>query len=173
MNLLEELGKKYGTDKIGKHHYLPVYYDFFKNKSKRRKVKKVLEIGVGEGAGLRMFRDFFTNATIYGAEIDEKRIFKEDRIEVFKCDQSKSEDLINLIHQIGADLDLVIDDGSHREQDQIFSLLKIFPALKLGAIYIIEDVAKEDIFKRYVFPPNTKMMTLSEGYDDRLVICRK
>src|SRR3990167_2622993 len=142
MNDLEELGIKYGTDKIGKHNYLPVYYDLFKDR--RNEVKKVLEIGIGEGAGLFMFRDFFPNATIYGAEIDEKRIFKEERIEVFNFDQGKVVDIYNSI-DILSDMDLVIDDGSHNPLDQIFTCYGIMPFLKAGAIYVIEDVADTNI----------------------------
>src|SRR3990167_1132624 len=102
MDELSKLGIKYGTDKIGKHNYLPVYYDLFKDR--RNEIKKVLEIGVGEGAGLRMFRDFFPDAMIYGAEIDETRVFKEDRIEVIKCDQTKMVDLVNLVSKTGNDV---------------------------------------------------------------------
>lgn len=172
MDTLSKLGKKYGTDKIGKHGYLPVYYDLFKNRSKRHRVKKVLEIGVGEGAGLRMFRDFFTNAMIYGADNDGNRIFKEDRIEVIPCDQSNKEDLIMLFDIIGTDIDLVVDDGSHKPKDQVYTCMSVMPILKKDCIYVIEDVADlsilEPISKEYA----TNTVECGERYDDRLIIVR-
>jgi len=176
MNKLEELGIKYGTDKIGKHNYLPVYYDLFKNK--RNKVKKVLEIGVGEGAGLRMFRDFFPNAIIYGADNDPKRVFVDPPIQVFKCDQTEIDDLISLINKTGCDIDLVIDDGSHRPSDQIFTCKELLPSLDRGVIYVIEDVAENIVDKEVrVFAHNHKCYVedkkVGKRYDDRLIIIKK
>lgn len=175
MDKLSKLGIKYGTDKIGKHNYLPVYYDLFHNQSKRRKVKKVLEIGVAEGAGLFMFRDFFTNATIYGAEIDQKRVDAlqgKDRIEVFKCDQTSNEDLISLFRKIRLDIDLIIDDGSHKPQDQVFTCLSILPSLDKGAIYVIEDVADESIVAEISKFYKPEVVKVGKRYDDKLVIIK-
>src|SRR5258708_5129751 len=103
-NVLDDLALKYGADKSPqiKHTYTPYYYDLLKDR--RLSIKKVLEIGAGEGAGLRMWRDFFPNAQIYSAESEDSRIIKEDRIEVLKCDQSKLEDLEALMAKIGSDI---------------------------------------------------------------------
>jgi len=173
MDQLTKLAIKYKTDKWGKHHYTPVYHQLFHNNNKRRNVRKVLEIGVAEGAGVRMFRDYFTNAIIYGAEIDPKRCFIEEGIQVFKCDQSKSEDLINLFRKTGVDIDLVIDDGSHDPKHQVFTCLSTLPLLKKGCIYIIEDVGDEKILspiKKYF--PQAELVRVGDRYDDRLLIIR-
>lgn len=171
MNKLEELGKKYGTDKIGKHNYLPIYYDLFNKR--RKKVRKVLEIGVGEGAGLFMFRDFFTNAIIYGADNDLKRVFIDPPIQVFECDQSKSKDLHDLINKTGSDLDIVIDDGSHKPKDQVFTALTLLPALNKGVVYIIEDVADLSILTPISEKYATNTVECGKRYDDRLIIIKK
>jgi demethylmacrocin O-methyltransferase len=171
MDSLTKLAIKYKTDKWGKHNYTPIYYSMFRNNAKRRKVKKVLEIGVGEGAGVRMFRDFFPNATIYGAELCDDRLFREDRIEVIKCDQSKREDLLKLFLTTGLDLDLVIDDGSHKPEDQVFTCLSTTKHLKRGCIYVIEDVADELILipiKK--FYKDAKLVKAGNRYDDKLII---
>jgi len=170
MDRLSELGLKYGTDKIGKHNYLPVYHEMFKDR--RDTVNKVVEIGAGEGLGLRMFRDYFPNAMIYGAEIEDKRLFEEDRIRVIKCDQSKALDLSVLLEITGTDIDLFIDDGSHRPEDQISTFLAVMPKLNKGAIYVIEDVAKPDIVN-YFAGYEYKVKSVGKRYDDRLVICKK
>ena len=174
MNILEELGLKYGTDKIGKHHYLPIYHEMFKDR--RNKVKKVLEIGPAEGAGLKMLRDYFPNATIYGAEIDQDRVYKLqglERIEVFKCDQSEIVDLYKILDLAGKDLDIVIDDGSHKPEDQLFTAINLISMLRKGAIYIIEDVADSSLLEKLNFYFKCDLLRVGKRYDDQIIICKK
>lgn len=176
MNLLDDLAFKYGADKTPriKHHYTDVYFELFKDR--RDTVKKVLEIGVAEGASLRMFRDFFPNATIYGAEVDQARVDKLqglDRIEVFQCDQSIGNNLRLVIGTSGFDLDLVIDDGSHKPSDQLFSCLTIMQWLKKDCIYIIEDVAETEIIEDIKNAGyECELVKVGNRYDDCLIIVR-
>lgn len=166
---LTQLAMKYGTDKWGKHHYTPVYYELFS--SKRNLIKKVLEIGVGEGPSLRMWQDFFPKCQIFGAEIDPQRLFTKDRIQVIPCDQSSLSDLENLIELIGSDIDIVVEDGSHIPQDQIFTCLTLMPKLKKEVIYIIEDVAEPTIVNQFS-SYDCKVITVGKRYDDRLIVVR-
>ena len=152
-----KLGIKHIVDKCPDiyHTYTPLYYNIFKDI--KNKIQTVLEIGIGTpeimqytnykpGASLRMWRDFFTNATIYGADIVEKVLFEEDRIKTFKCDQSNKDSLENLYISIQAHsnkdkIDFIIDDGSHIESHMIISLVTLWPYIKEnGGIYIIEDM---------------------------------
>jgi hypothetical protein len=149
-----ELGFKYKTDKspLVKHTYTPEYYELFQ--PIRKKVKKVLEMGIGTpvnmkhssgseyvvGASLRMWRDFFPNAIIYGADIEPSAMFKDKRIKTFLCDQMNKEDLINLVEKTGDDIDIFIDDGAHYIENQVFLCKTMMPLLKRGAMYFIEDV---------------------------------
>lgn len=157
-----ELAYKYRSDKCPqiKHHYTPFYYNYFLER--KDEIKKVLEIGVGDniemnwtgisdyqtGASLRMWRDFFPNAQVYGFDIEERMMFKDDRIETFLGDQTKAEDLKNLLEKTGTDIDIVIDDGSHLPDDQVFSCKFLMPLLKKDVIYIIEDVGHPEIAER-------------------------
>ncbi len=166
---LSKLALKYRTDKWGKHHYTPIYYELFKDRQKS--VEKVLEFGVGEGASLRMWRDFFPGATIYGAEIDPKRIFKSKSIKVYKCDQSSKKSLLALIKKTGSNIDFVIDDASHIPQHQVFTCLTLMPLLKRGVIYIIEDVADANILEK-LNGYDCKMITVGKRYDDKLIVVR-
>ena len=170
MDKLTQLAIKYGTDKWGKHHYTPVYYDLFKDR--REAVRKVVEIGVGEGASLRMWRNFFPNAMTYGAEIDEGRVFTELRIKVIKCNQTSQDDLISLFNETGSNIDLFIDDGSHRPTDQLYTCLEVFPNLNRGAIYVIEDVADTSVLFKLPTRWNCQMVKVGKRYDDRLIIVR-
>ena len=148
-----KLANKYKNDKgpvYGRHNYTPIYYEMFKDK--RESVKKVLELGIGyrttknmkfgydRGSSLYMWRDFFPNAQIYGADIVPDIMFEEDHIKTFVCDERKEEDLLKLIEQTGSDIDLFVDDGSHRTEDQALTL-KILRPIMRDAIYIIEDVS--------------------------------
>lgn len=169
-----QLAIKYGNDRhplSNKHSYTPVYFNLFKDK--RESVKKVLEIGVGEGAGLKMWRDFFPNATIYGADIEESRIFTDERIKVFKCDQSNGNDLLELLKNIGTDLDIVIDDGSHKTHDQVFTYLTIAPQLKDDAVYIIEDISEPEITRKILHdyqPFFPELLPMGRKYDNHMAV---
>src|SRR3990167_4964363 len=139
-----ELALKYRSDKCpkrGKHTYTPYYYNLFKNK--KNSVKKVLEIGIGKGASLLMWRDFFPNAKIYGADYRESSLIKRDRIESILCDQRRKNHLTNLIDSIGPNIDLIIDNGSHQPRYQVFTCVTLMPLIKKGVIYIIEDRSEE------------------------------
>ena len=171
---LTELAIKYRSDRHpgSKHSYTPYYYELFKPKQKE--IKKILEIGVGEGRGLRMWRDYFSNAMVYGAENMPERIFSEERIEVIPCDVTKRENLLELLLRIGTDIDIVIDDASHKPEDQIFTCLTLMQFIKRDVIYIIEDVADPTIVEKLtkydlevpsLEPKKTR-------YDDRLIVVR-
>jgi hypothetical protein len=182
---LSKLAYKYMTDKCPqiKHPFTPVYFELLKDK--RKSIKKVLEIGVGyektalpwrpyrTGASLLMWRDFFPNALIYGADNDPKAIYNGKRIKSFLCNQSKKEDLTKLIKKVGSDIDLLIDDGSHKLKDQIFTCLTLMPMIKKDVIYIIEDVKYpkkiSSALKRYdCWIPNLKR----QFKDDNVVVVR-
>lgn len=173
MDELTKLAIKHGTDKWGKHHYTPVYYELFKD-IKNEKLN-ICEIGPAEGAGLFMLRDFFPNARIAGLEIDQKRVDRlreEPRITVIKFDQSSLEDIYNISSYLSS-VDIIIDDGSHNSVDQIFTMQGIMPYLKKGAYYIIEDVGDDDVINvlttKFIFD----VKVVGDRYDDRLIICQK
>lgn len=170
-----KLALKYKSDKCarrGKHTYTEYYYPLFKDK--RKAVKKVLEIGIGKGASLLMWRDFFPNAKIYGVDYRPDLLMKRDRIESILCDQRRKEHLLALIGNIGPDIDLIIDDGSHRPRDQIFTCVTLMPLLNKGVTYVIEDVADPSIVERLRgYDVKTPKIDQSvKRYDNRLVVVR-
>jgi hypothetical protein len=174
MNDLDNLAIKYGTDRLGKHNYTQLYYKIFGDK--RDAIKKVLEIGISLGAGLRMWQDFFPNAKIYGVDNKDEYIFNEGRIESFKCDASSLSDLESVLDKTGTDLDLVIDDASHRTKDQMFTCETIVPKLKGDFVYVIEDVAWDWIFdelKNKLPDYDFVMVRVGKRFDDRVIIIRR
>lgn len=183
--ILCQLGFKYKTDKtpLLNHQYTPFYHSLFKDK--RDKVKKVLEIGIGDiqimqyegyitGASVFMWRDYFPNAEIYACDIKKSQIFQEDRIHTFEVDQSQSNQLFWLIDQIGRDFDLIIDDGSHITDHQIISARALIPFVKKGGVYIIEDVTQPDKVISMLPEYKCEVITFNQkAPDDRLIVIRK
>ena len=157
MTELCKIALKYGTDKCPQlgHVYTPYYFKLFKGR--QESIKKVLEIGVANqvrmrhipnyttGASLRMWRDFFPNAQVYGLDIDPKTMFEDKRIKTFFCDATSEEALEKVIEEIGTDIDLVIDDGNHHIESQVKTCRILKSLLKRDVIYIIEDVAYSKI----------------------------
>ena len=140
---LEKLAETHGSDKKFGHNYIPLYERFFH--PMRKRTKALLEIGVGGydnpdhgGESLRIWKYYFPRALIYGLDIYEKRIPAEDRISIFQGSQTDAETL-GEIHREAGDFDIIIDDGSHRSPHIIKTFGLLFPLLKDGGLYVIED----------------------------------
>ncbi len=140
---LNKLGELFGTDKVKGHYYTQHYMSHFK-KYKNKPIK-LLEIGVGgfenttEGANsLKMWKAYFPKANIFSFDIVDKTSLQEERIKIFKGSQIDKEFLENMISEIG-ELDIIIDDGSHINAHVVTTFKILFPKLKKGGIYVIED----------------------------------
>ena len=140
---LNKIGQIFGTDKVRGHHYTQHYMTHFK--AFKNKPIQLLEIGVGgfekstEGANsLKMWKAYFPKANIFSFDIVDKRGLQEERIKIYKGSQVDKEFLDRMIAEIG-DLDIIIDDGSHINDHVITTFKYLFPKLKLGGIYVIED----------------------------------
>jgi hypothetical protein len=130
-------GIKYKTNKIT-HHGYERFYDHFLIPLKYKNIN-VLEIGVDDLRSLKMWLDFFPNASIYGLDINEKE-FNYERGTIFKGDQSKKTDLKKVVKKIGKCM-FIIDDGSHVPEHQLKTFNYLFnECLDYGGVYIIEDI---------------------------------
>jgi hypothetical protein len=141
---LRELATKHGTDKWGRHWYAQHYQTHFA--PRRHEALDLLEIGVGGyedpakgGESLRMWKEFFPNGRIYGLDIHDKTAFEEDRIRIFRGSQVDPETLAHVLEASGG-FDIIIDDGSHRTEHVIASFELLFPKLRDGGIYAVEDM---------------------------------
>ncbi len=177
MNKLDKLAQKHGTDKWGKHHYTSFYHKLFKDK--REIVRKMVELGTAEGAGLKMWHDYFPNATIFGADIEPERVpqsvlNKYRRIVMLQSvDQASERDLVRLVEIIGSGVSLFVDDGSHKPEDQVFTCKTVMPLLNEGVIYVIEDVADQSILEDLIKNGYEALAyKFSKRYDDRLIVVK-
>jgi hypothetical protein len=134
--------RAYGTDKYV-HGYAPKYEQLLRARRWRR--LGVLEIGIGPGdmngvgGSLRVWRDYFLRSTIVGIDIDDKDVALGPRVHTLRGDQASTDDLGRAVATL-PQLDVVIDDGSHRGDDIVTSFRFLFPLLRAGGMYVIEDL---------------------------------
>lgn len=150
----------YGSDKGHpendcNHTYTRIYNEIFKNV--RHKNLRLFELGLGTnntdipsnmgvngkpGASLRGWRQYFPNASVYGADIDKRILFQEDRIKTFYCDQNNP-DAIRALWQnddLTDNFDIIIEDGLHIFDSNVCFFEHSWHKLNIGGIYIIEDI---------------------------------
>jgi hypothetical protein len=120
-------------------HYLDAYDRFFA--PYRGKSVNVLEIGVSKGGSLDMWRRYFgPEATIFGIDIDPAcahRVTAPNQVRIGSQDDVAF--LKRVFLEMG-EIDIIIDDGSHVGRHQIVSFETLFPLLKNGGVYAIEDL---------------------------------
>jgi hypothetical protein len=146
MKTIIELAEKYNTDKkmnngipaangLPGHNYAAIYDKYLSE----MKVDRMLEIGIAKGLSLEMWNEYFdSQVEIHGLDIDINIKYSDrNKIHVHIGDQK---DILFLNNEFNMEFDLIIDDGSHRMQDQQVSLKTLFPKLRSGGLYVIEDL---------------------------------
>jgi len=127
------------TDKLAHdHNFVEIYEKFFfqwKNDPIR-----ILEIGIYTGGSLGLWYDYFQRASIFGIDIEPKTQYENDRTKTFVADQVRRDQLKRFIDTYGGDFDIIIDDGGHAMAQQQVSFGFLFPFVKSGGYYIIEDL---------------------------------
>ena len=143
LDALTRAAIKSGSDKYGGHLYTPVYHELFA--PRREAPLRMLEIGVGGydveqagGLSLKMWADYFPNATIVGLDIHKKSLDFPSRIQVVQGSQTDTELLSRLNAEYGP-FDIVVDDGSHMVEHQLISFRALYPLIATDGIYAIED----------------------------------
>lgn len=122
------------------HHYFPVYDRHLGAHAGRD--LRLLEIGVGRGGSLEMWREFLgAGAQIIGLDARaEVSSLAHDNVLIRIGNQNDRAFLRALVAQFGS-FDVIIDDGSHVPSHQITALEELFPALSTDpGIYIVEDL---------------------------------
>ena len=136
---LDEIGIKHGTDKSSRYHDYLSFYEIFLSHMRPEPIK-LLEIGVFNGQSLRMWYDYFPNATIIGVDIQPSaQQHANARTLIRTADQSNLQELVDIAVELGP-FDVIIEDGSHRWEHQITTLRALFPFLKPSGIYVVEDI---------------------------------
>lgn len=205
-NILSQYSEQFGSDKgatskdsisplpWGYHNYTDFYALLFDHC--RETIRDVFELGIGTnnedvpssmtsagspGASLRMWRKYFPNANIVGADIDSRILFQEERISTFEVDQTSKESIKLMWNNINNNFDIMIDDGLHEYSANIIFFENSFNKLRSGGMYIIEDVAQSEIekYQKYFSETGHNYMSVvlnrpnSPVYSNCLIVIRK
>jgi len=151
---LKPLFDKFGSDKSTYHDYHLLYGSIL---CEPESVTNVFEVGLGSnnrdvvsnmvgrgdqpGASLRAFREFLPRAQIYGADIDRRILFQDERISTFFIDQTDPTSFAALDAALPGEFDLIIDDGLHSPNANIATLSFGLGKVKAGGWVVVEDIA--------------------------------
>jgi hypothetical protein len=129
-------------------HYLDAYdHEFapyrggFPQADGTRRPLRFLEIGVSHGGSLQLWRRYFgPDAAIWGVDNNpECAAIDDPDLEVRIGSQADRGFLLGVVAAMGG-VDIVLDDGSHRADDQRASFDILFPVLSDGGLYVVEDL---------------------------------
>tara|TARA_B100001093_G_scaffold518937_1_gene605670 strand:- start:823 stop:1572 length:750 start_codon:yes stop_codon:yes gene_type:complete len=143
------LGGKFGTDKSPlnrtgqRRSYTPVY-DIIFEKFKNKKIK-LAEIGIAESKSVKMWRNYFKKALIYGFDFDQKFINDGKKLKLPKTfynhiNVKSATSIRKSLKKLNTKFDIIIDDSTHDENDQIRLVLNSHKFLKKGGIIVLEDI---------------------------------
>lgn len=192
---------KGGSDKTEKpfswapHNYTEYYSILFDHC--RESISKVFECGIGTndpnldstmgengkpGASLKVWRDYFPNAEIFGVDVDRNILFSDNRIKTFYLDQLDVKSIEKCWKEISEDkFDLMIDDGLHTFEAGTNLFMHSKDRLSERGIYVIEDVYGDLMDKYQQFfsqlPYSTQFVVFSSptrsSFSEGLVVIRK
>ena len=129
-----------GTDKVDLG-YIHEFYDRILS-PKKDQVSKLLEIGIFNGNSLELWRNYFLNAQIEGADVHQcNRIMGQERI----TQQIGNAYTLEFLARFEKEsYDVVIDDGPHSFETMSFFLTHYITLLKPGGVLILEDIINSD-----------------------------
>ena len=160
--MLFEIADNSRTDKNTVHSYLPLYQDLLIKK--KDTATNVLEVGIYNGGSIKLWSDFFTNATVYGLDImhinnvwDE--IKNKSNIVLYTLVDAYDINFFNnnFLNK-NIKFDFMLDDGPHTLESMKKFIRLYSQILKDDGILIIEDIQSWDwieILKNEV-PENLK-----------------
>jgi hypothetical protein len=179
MRTLDEYAKIFRTDKSSLFHN---YCHFYEKQLKNINPINILEIGIGTdkmvgyGGSLKMWGSYYPKATVLGLDIDKISVSKTygKNIKTSYCDSSNKESLVRTVS--GNTYDIIIDDGSHMQSHQHISLDTLWPFVRSGGVFIMEDIHHWDINNSFsktkhddpINPP-TKFLLENENLTSTLV----
>ena len=121
------------------HHYFEIYHRHLARY--RDQPVTIVEFGVFHGGSLQMWKHYFgPRARIIGVDINpDCAAFAGPQVEIVIGDQEDRSFLRHLAHRIGP-IDVVIEDGGHTMRQQIHTFEELWPSVKIGGTFLIEDL---------------------------------
>lgn len=139
MNPLIKLYHDLEKHSIKWDNYFEIYNDHLSKYVRNN--PNVLEVGIADGGSLEFWSRFFVDGQIHGVDLNPACMefkYKQDNIHLHLGDQSSPEFWDSFLAN-KEKFDVIVDDGSHINSHQITTLIKLFPYLKEGGTFIIED----------------------------------
>ena len=137
--IVKELNYKADSAESKPAHYLPIYQRYFAEIAAPKPV--ILEMGVHRGDSLEMLADYFPAALVLGVDAEPpQRVWSTPCIKAYQGLQDDAALYERIMAENAIDyFDLIIDDCAHIGSTAAASFRILFPRLKAGGFYIIED----------------------------------
>jgi len=139
-NILE----KYGSDKCSNWHNYSALYDYFFKHFRDEEIN-FFEVGIYHGSSVKSWREYFSKAKIYTADVDKETFLSISNLDVeyFYCDQDNPQSIQSMWKSNSlndTEFDVIIDDGKHEFISNLNFFKESIYKLKSGGIFIIEDL---------------------------------
>lgn len=137
------------TDKNTTHSYLHLY-DVLLGRL-QDKAKNVMEVGIGAGGSIHLWKNYFQNAQVYALDILPRHslpndIFTEPRITTFINTNAYDDGFFkSTFLDKGIRFDYMLDDGPHTTESVVQFVTLYSQLLTDDGILIVEDVQSMDI----------------------------
>lgn len=143
---------------------------------------KLFEIGLGcgmqygAGASALLWRKLLPATELWEADFDARCLIRHKKqladqgVHTVAGDQSSNSTLSDWIRKSGGGFDAIIDDGSHQSQDILTSFWMLWPQLKPGGTYFIEDLQISRDPKFDNTRGNSPVMDVLQSWMDQVVI---
>jgi hypothetical protein len=148
-NVLSSITSKYSTTDKGpwkegnqRGHDYTRFYDFYFKPIRDTEIY-LLELGVSDGASLKVWSEYFTHPKSLICGVDHEKRYQDwddPKVHIVIADQKDSEAILQGFSKHTYYWNIIIDDASHKFHDQIESWKKLWPHLQSGGLYIIEDI---------------------------------
>ena len=134
MNEWERIARECGTDK-GIHTYMPLYERLLGRMSGNP--VKILELGIDHGNSLRFWLKMFPLAEVHGLDLFGCDEISDPRLTIHT--RFAQDPGISFLWPPGY-FDFIVDDAGHEAPWQRMSREILWPNLKTGGLYFIEDI---------------------------------
>ena len=141
------------TDKTTHHRYQVMYATFLLPFMQARPQSKMLEIGLGcmmdtgPGASVELWKRLFPMVELWEAEYYANCVEKARKagqlvegVGIVTGDQGDKATLQEWVNRTGGNFDVIVDDGSHHNKHIKATFDELWPSLRPGGLYFMEDL---------------------------------
>lgn len=166
-----DLFTHYGSDKDTEHSYGPVYAELFG--AIWVEIGAFLEVGIAQGASLRAWREYFPNAAIVGLD------HHADPGPIPGVEQVRANSTVAAeVNAVLGDrtFDAIVDDGGHWLEEQQPTFENLWPRVRPGGVYVVEDLQSQEALDWFRAVPGATVHDrrgIKGRGDDVIVVIRK